>query len=147
MTIVRSTQTAPLAVLGDQVRLLLRSSDSPHRMTAMTVEVQPGAGVPPHRHRQEEEGYFVLAGELRLTIDDQQHVLRPGDFGHVRPGTVHGYWNTTAEPVRFLAWTVGGPIDEFFVAMSERVRTLPNDAPAMMELMERYGVQMAGEIG
>ena len=93
---------------------------------------------------EEEEGYFVLDGELTLTIGDQSRALGPGDFGHVAPRTMHGYANAGTAPVRFLAWTVGGPIDRFFEAMSERVKEMPRDAGAMAEITARFGVEMAG---
>jgi quercetin dioxygenase-like cupin family protein len=144
MTIVRDAEAEPLKVLSDTLRLLLRSKDSPHRMAAMTVEVPPGGQVPPHSHRAEEESYFVLAGELLLRLGDQEHSLRQGDFAHVPPGTPHGYRNPGPQTAQFLAWTVGGPIDHFFVEMSEQVRSMPEDAPAMMALMARYKVEVAG---
>ncbi len=144
MTVVHDSQTPPLRVLDDTLHVLLRSADSPHRMAAMTVEVKPGGLVPPHRHRDEEEGYFVLSGELVLLVGDREHCLRAGDFAHVPPRTVHGYRNATAQPVRFLAWTVGGAMDRFFEEMSARVRSMPADAPVMMELAARYGVEMLG---
>jgi quercetin dioxygenase-like cupin family protein len=142
MSIVHSSECVPLRVLDDTLHLLLRSQDSTHRMAAMTVAVPAGSGVPPHRHRSEEEGYFVLEGELLLTLDGQEHRMRPGDFAHVPPGTSHGYRNPGPDTVRFLAWTVGGPIDRFFVEMSEQVRAMPDDAPAMALLAQRYGVEM-----
>lgn len=143
MAIVRNDEIAPLRVLGDELRLLLRSSSSAYRMSAMTVDVVPGAGVPPHTHSQVEESYFVLDGELTLMLGEHVHRLTVGDFAHILPGEVHGYRNEGKAPARFLAWTVGGPIDEFFLAMSQRVRQMPADAPVMAELMEHYGVEMA----
>lgn len=142
MAIVRPSDSAPLRVLDDTLQLLLRFEDSPHGMAAMTVAVPPGSGVPPHRHGAEEEGYFVLEGELLLTLDGQEHRLRVGDFAHIPPGTLHGYRNLGSDVVRFLAWTVGGPIDRFFVEMSEQVHVMPDDAPAMMALAQRYGVEL-----
>lgn len=144
MSIARTSSIPPIQVLSDQLRLLLRSADSPAQMSAMVVDVPPGGFVPPHLHSKEEEGYFVLAGELSLTIGDQVHALVPGDFGHVPPRTVHGYANRGSVPVRFLAWTVGGPIDQFFEAMSLRVKQMPQDAAAMAEITERFGVHMVG---
>ena len=144
MSFARTSAVEPIQVLSDQLRLLMRSSDSPFQMSAMVVDVPPGGFVPPHTHAKEEEGYFVLDGELTLTIGDQSRALRPGDFGHVAPRTVHGYANAGTAPVRFLAWTVGGPIDRFFEAMSERVKEMPRDAGAMAEITARFGVEMAG---
>lgn len=144
MPYARTSTIAPIQVLSDQLRLLLRSADSPAQMSAMVVDVPPGGFVPPHRHGKEEEGYFVLDGELTLTIADHTRTLVAGDFGHVPPRTVHAYANQSSAPVRFLAWTVGGPIDQFFEAMSQRVKRMPEDAPAMAEITARFGVQMVG---
>jgi quercetin dioxygenase-like cupin family protein len=142
MAIVRDQQAPRLTVLSDTMQLLLRSDESPHQMAAMTVTVDPGGLVPLHAHRVEEEGYFVLAGRLALTVGSTEYLLMPGDFAHVPPRTAHGYRNPGPDPVRFLAWTVGGPIDRFFAEMSDQVRVMPDDAPRMMELMERYGIDM-----
>jgi quercetin dioxygenase-like cupin family protein len=108
------------------------------------VDVPAGGFVPPHLHGQEEEGCFVLDGELALTIADDTRTLAAGDFGHVPPRTVHAYANRSAAPVRFLAWTDGGPVDEFFEAMSRHVKRMPQDAPGMAEITARSGVQMVG---
>jgi quercetin dioxygenase-like cupin family protein len=144
MTFARTSAVAPIQVLSDQLRLLLSSADSPSQMSVMVVDVPPGGSVPPHRHDREEEGYFVLHGELALTIDQDTRTLAAGDFGHVPPRTLHAYANPGQEPVRFLAWTVGGPIDRFFQEMSERVSRLPRDAEAMAAITARYGVRMLG---
>jgi len=144
MPYASTSAIAPIQVLSDQLRLLLRSADSPSQMCAMVVDVPAGGFVPPHRHAKEEEGYFVLEGQLALTIDQQTRILSVGDFGHVPPRTVHAYANPGPGAVRFLAWTVGGPIDQFFEAMSQHVKRMPEDAPAMAEITAHFGVEMVG---
>lgn len=144
MAFARSAQIAPIQVLSDRIALLLRSADSPCEMSVMMVEVPPGGGVPPHSHAREEECYFVLEGALELTIGAETSILAPGDFGHVPPTTVHAYANAGEASVRFLAWTVGGPIDRFFEAMSRDVREMPRDAAIMADLTSRFGIAMAG---
>ncbi len=140
MSIVSAGSGEALTVLGDRLMIALRSADSPHRMAVMQVEVPAGSGVPPHRHEVEEEAYYILEGTLAMLVDGREVDLRSGDFVHVPPGAVHGYRNAGQAPVKFLAWTVGGPIDEFFVAMSREVRRMPDDLPAMGALMQRFGV-------
>lgn len=143
MGIVSAGSVEPIAVLGDRVRVVLRSASSPHRMATMEVEVPPGSGVPSHSHEAEEEAYYVLDGEIEMTVGGRTAPLRAGDFAHVPPRTAHGYRNAGDRTARFLAWTVGGPVDEFFAAMSERVHRMPDDIPAMQALMEQYGVRPA----
>jgi quercetin dioxygenase-like cupin family protein len=35
--------------------------------------------VPRHTHAREDEAYFVLSGELEVTVGDEVFILRPGD--------------------------------------------------------------------
>jgi quercetin dioxygenase-like cupin family protein len=45
----------------------------------LEVSLAPGMAVPRHTHTREDEVYFVLAGELEVTVGDKTFVLRPGD--------------------------------------------------------------------
>lgn len=110
----------------------------------MIVDSAPGNMVPPHTHDTEEECYFVLEGELEVTLGDTTTTRRSGEFVHVPPRTVHAFRNATQKPVRFLAWAVGGTIDEFFVAADREVRELPRDFPALQRLMNAHGIRPVG---
>ena len=144
MTFASTKDANPIRVLSDEIRILHRSSDSPSQMSVMVVDVPPGGAVPPHSHTLEEEGYFVLDGELTLTVGEAVKRLCRADFAHVPPQTVHAYQNASQRPVRFLAWTIGGPLDRFFKAMSERVKEMPRDGEAMQEIARQFGVRMVG---
>lgn len=43
----------------------------------------------PHFHRHMVEHYKILRGQLRLFIDNVEHVLNPGDIHIVEPNQVH----------------------------------------------------------
>lgn len=43
----------------------------------------------PHYHKDAVETYSVLEGELHLHVDDQEHILRPGDQFIIHPPQVH----------------------------------------------------------
>lgn len=45
----------------------------------LEVSLAPGMPVPRHTHTREDEAYFVLAGELAVTVGEKTFVLRPGD--------------------------------------------------------------------
>lgn len=142
MTVLRNQTGQTLQVLSDRVCIKLKSAASPNRMAAMTVDVPPGGGVPPHTHTKEQESYFMLEGTMVMQLGSQELTIEPGDFVHVPAGTVHGYKNDSDRCVRFLAWSIGGAIDEFFTEMAEKVRVLPDDLPKMPAILEKYGIQM-----
>ena len=45
----------------------------------LEVSLAPGMGVPRHTHSREDEVYFVLTGELEVTVGVKTFVLGPGD--------------------------------------------------------------------
>lgn len=45
----------------------------------LEVGLAPGMAVPRHTHTREDEVYFVLAGELEVTVGEKTFVLQPGD--------------------------------------------------------------------
>lgn len=141
MHVIRADQGRRLQVLGDAVTIKVSSAQSPFGQAIVHVEVPPGSGTPCVTHAREEEVYYVLEGELFMHTPTEKHTLMPGDMVHLPPLTPHGYRNAGTRPVRFLAWTVGGPMDQFFVAMAERVHSLPRDLPAMQAVLAEFGVQ------
>jgi len=140
MKVIRTNEGRRVGVLGDQVTIKVPSAESPYGLAIVVVDVPPGSGTPCVTHAKEEEVYFVLQGELFMHTPDEKHTLQAGDMVHLPPGTPHGYRNPGESTARFLAWTVGGPMDQFFVNMAERVQELPRDLPAMAQVLEEFGV-------
>lgn len=147
MNVIRHNEGKALRVLGDEVTLKLVSDDSPNGQAIVTVTVPPGSGTPCVMHATEEEVYFLLEGELLMHTPTERHLLAPGDLVHLPPRTPHGYRNPAERPARFLAWTIGGPMDRFFVKVSERVHRLPQDLKALEAAMAEHGVTRADQRG
>lgn len=142
MTVVPSQAGQNLQVLSDRVCIKLKSASSSNRMAVMVVEVPPGGFVPPHTHAKEEESYFMLEGTMTMQLGDQEWMIESGDFVHVPAKIIHGYSNPSEQSIRFLAWSVGGAVDEFFTEMSENIRTVPDDLAKMPAIFEKYGIHM-----
>lgn len=144
MNVIRRHEGTTVKVLGDAVTIKVASAASPYGQAIVSVEVPPGSGTPCVTHAKEEEVYFLLEGELFMHTPTEKHTLQPGDMVHLPPLTPHGYRNPGQTPARFLAWTVGGPMDRFFVKMAEQVHRLPQDLPAMRAVLAEFGVQPVG---
>lgn len=76
---------------------------------------------------------------IKLPSDQSPHGLSIVTV-RLPPLTPHGYRNPAEQPARFLAWTVGGPMDRFFVKMVESVHELPRDLGRMQAVMAEHGV-------
>ena len=57
----------------------LSGADSGGAYCLLEVGLAPEMSVPRHTHTREDEAYFVLVGELEVTVGDEIFILRPGD--------------------------------------------------------------------
>jgi quercetin dioxygenase-like cupin family protein len=57
----------------------LSGTDTGGAYCLLEVSLAPGMAVPRHTHTREDEVYFVLEGELEVTVGDKIFVLGPGD--------------------------------------------------------------------
>jgi oxalate decarboxylase/phosphoglucose isomerase-like protein (cupin superfamily) len=63
----------------------------------------PGDGHGRHNHPNSEEILFVLSGEGKQMIDDEEpFAIRPGDTIHVPVGVFHATFSASWEPLRLL---------------------------------------------
>lgn len=76
-TIRTATQGRTIAVVGDVYRFLATGDETNGRY-AMCEAIPPGGGPPPHVHSREEEGFYVLEGEITLTVGDKRLVVTAG---------------------------------------------------------------------
>jgi len=55
------------------------------------VVMTAGQSYPNHYHRIKTESFYVLHGELTLTIDGEQHKVLPGELMHIERGQDHAF--------------------------------------------------------
>jgi quercetin dioxygenase-like cupin family protein len=63
----------------------------------------PGKGHAFHRHPEMEEIIYILEGEAEQWVEREKRLLRAGDTAHIPTGLVHGTYNASDAPLRFLA--------------------------------------------
>jgi mannose-6-phosphate isomerase-like protein (cupin superfamily) len=83
------------------VEFLARTADTP-RFTFGIIEIAPGRVLEAHVHREEDDAFYILEGELTFVLGDGDVSAPPGTFVLVPPGVEHGFRNEGAEPVRML---------------------------------------------
>ena len=77
--------------------------------------------MPPHVHDDHIDSFYVLEGELELTIGDAVVRAGPGTFFAAPPGVRHGFAIPGPGRARFL--NIHAPGIAFFAALPRRART------------------------
>ena len=60
------------------------------------VTIYPGGSVPLHSHQQEEV-YYIVAGEGKITVDDESRNVQTGDCIYLKPQSNHMLRNTSTD--------------------------------------------------
>ena len=70
-----------VAVLGDVYRFLATGEDTDGKYALWEATVPPGGGPPPHVHSREEEGFYILEGEITFTVNAERVMAKAGKLG------------------------------------------------------------------
>lgn len=94
-------------------------------------------GVPLHLHREAEEAFYVLEGELTVVADGRTLAAPSGSFVLIPRGTVHAIANRGAVPVRWLTMISPAWVSGWIEAENA-------DPDHLAEVHARYGLEIVG---
>jgi quercetin dioxygenase-like cupin family protein len=93
--------TALVVYSGISVKMLVDHPFGADHVTMFTVDYEIGGAAQTHDHPVE-EAYVFLAGEIEGEFDGQHYTFGPGDVAFAPVGSVHGFYNTGTERVRWI---------------------------------------------
>jgi len=149
--IIRSSQQGrTVSLVGDVYRFLATGEDTNSKYTLIEALVSPGGGPPPHVHSREEEGFYILEGEIAFTIDGKRVVATPGMFANMPVGTPHSFKNETNKPAKMLATVAPAGLEKMFmeiaVPLAEGATTaLPptkEDIEKLVVIAPKHGIEI-----
>ena len=76
------------------------------------IRVHPGQKLSLQKHGQRAEHWVVVQGTARITIDEREFDLTPGQHCDIATGQVHRLANLTTEPVEIIEVQLGGYLGE-----------------------------------
>lgn len=126
-------------VLGETLRPLLTNAMG-SAIEMFDTRGPADSGPPTHTHPWEEV-YFVLAGELEVTVgDNESQTLSAGGVAHVPAGTPHGYRNVT-DDCHFLTIVTRGNAARFFEKVASEVEMNPPDIAGVTRVGLEHGIE------
>jgi len=127
------------------------AADTDGQLTIVEVTEPPGAQTPLHVHHREDEGFWILDGEVTFHVGDVTIEARAGDFAWGPRDVPHRY---TAGPdgcrMLFILTPAGfeGLVRHMSEPAAERTLPPPSDEAPDMERVARvaqaYGCELLG---
>ena len=139
-----------IAVVGDVYRFLATGDDTNGKYALLEALVPPGGGPPPHVHSREEEGFYVLEGEITFTVNGERVVATAGTFANMPVGTPHSFKNESDRPAKMLISVAPAGLEKMFfevgVPVSRGATTAPpptkQEIEKLLAVAPRYGIEI-----
>ena len=149
-TINTPPQGRTVAVVGDVYRFLATGEDTDGKYALWEALVPPGGGPPPHVHSREEEGFYVLEGEITFTVNGERVVAEAGTFANMPVGTPHSFENESDRPAKMLISVDPAGLEQMFfevgVPLAEGATTaLPPtkvEVEKLLAIAPTYGIEI-----
>jgi len=119
--LTRPTEGCTVAAVGDVYRFLAVGEDTNGKYALWESVVPPGGGPPLHVHSREEEGFYVLEGEITFQIGGERLVAGAGTFANMPVGTPHSFKNESNQPAMMLISVAPAGLERMFFEVGQRV--------------------------
>lgn len=117
---------------GNTVTVKVDPRSGSQQMAMGTQHLDPGSGIPMHRHEHEDEVLFVHGGEGIAVLDGNKTVVKEGATVFVPHGVWHGV-ESSGQAVE-LVWVVTPPgLEDYFRATGVHEGAPPSLTPAELD--------------
>jgi quercetin dioxygenase-like cupin family protein len=148
--VTRCTEGKTFDVVGDRYRFLAEVEHTGGTYAIWHATIAPGGGPPPHIHRREEEGFFVLSGEVTFEVDGRELIGTNGAFAQLPSGSRHRFFNPSELPAEMIIMIAPGGLEKLFQQVGVEIHNLdlPISAPAadeiprLLQLASSFGIEI-----
>ena len=149
-TVRNSTEGRTIAVVGDVYRFLATGEDTNGKYALWEAIVPPGGGPPPHVHSREEEGFYILEGEITLQVGEKRLIATAGMFANMPVGTPHSFKNESSKPAKMLISVAPAGLEKMFFEVGVPVAhgattaapTTKEEIEKMLAIAPKYGIEI-----
>lgn len=132
---------------GLDIRTLLRGEESAGRFSVHDIVVAPGAGLPPHYHKDAYTYILVCDGNMHLQVGGIVEQVAENHFAFVPPCTRFGFRNLSDLPASLIViYSPAGAERAFDDAHAHWVATRDEQESCYLQILERYGFQFDTQV-
>ena len=127
--VIRTSEGEARWWFGSLAVIKAASADTGGQMAIVEITEAPGAEAPLHVHHREDEGFWILEGDVTFKVGDTSIVAHAGDYVFGPRGIPHSYTVGSAGCRMLFLLTPGG-FEKLVIEMSSPAtsRTLPPPA-------------------
>ncbi len=146
-TIRKTGEGRTIGIVGDVYRFLATGNETGGRYAMFEAIVPPGGGPPPHIHRQEDETFYVLEGEITFQVGEETVVAGPGTFVNMPTGNPHAFKNESEQTAKMLISYAPAGLEEYFFEVGQPFdgelppKPTKEEIDRLLAAAPRYGIE------
>lgn len=136
--------------LGGLMTVKASGAETGGTLAALENLLPAGFATPLHVHRDADEPYYVLEGDVTFYCEGEAYRAGPGSFLFLPRGVPHAFRVSEAGPARLLILTLPGGFEDFVAEAGARARkpelppASPVDLSTLPETAARHGIDILG---
>ncbi len=131
-------------VPGHKITHKLLGADTDGAYSLLEIELTRD-GPPQHIHKNEDEAFYILEGEIKMLMGERTFRMKAGEFAMVRRGTVHTWCRAEENPAKILALFNPPGFEQFFDdAVDLDVADTEAYVAKANALAEKYNMEIVG---
>jgi quercetin dioxygenase-like cupin family protein len=127
---------------------LATAEDTNGQFALLEAQGKKGNEPPPHTHRDEDECFYIVSGEVSVFVDGQRFYGRPGSWVFIPRGSVHTFALESDEATMLILFTPAG-FEGYFQEMSVPADSIvtppisagPPDVQHLLAVGAKYGCE------
>lgn len=130
-----------LTVLGDNITIKLTGEDTQGAFMMFENRNPPEHGIPMHLHRNEDETFYILEGEVEVQLGETMITAYAGDTVFLPRDVPHGFRITGDKPAHMLITVTPAGFEDYFAEMSHIAPDDPRAIESVLDISARYGIE------
>jgi mannose-6-phosphate isomerase-like protein (cupin superfamily) len=99
-------------------------------------------GPPLHYHINEDEGFYIIEGNLTFVIDDKEIKLKTGEFINIPKGVKHTWKNTSSKDTKMNVIFSPAGIEKMFIELDKLISNeQSNFSISLIKIGRKYGTE------
>lgn len=98
------------------------AAETADALMLLEFRAERGKVTPLHLHPDEDEGFYVLEGEVLVNVEGEEHRIGQGGLFIAPRGVAHAFM-VTSQTVRLLSWQTPATGEAFYREVTEPIRS------------------------
>ncbi len=128
-----------LSVVGERITVLA-SKNTTHSYEIFLQEGPEGSGPPPHAHDWD-ESFYVISGDIKFGLNEEQMTAKPGTLVHLPAGTVHWFRFKEGGGQMISITGQGSDASQFFTDLDAETPSGSPDIEKLQTIADRHDVK------